>query len=146
MSVSRIIKRTVYTGIATGTAFAGYIAGTTSVICPLPLDDPLWSSSVYSRFNVHNNPSAQDVCIKRIPLSKIRPELLENEGDLALEFCRGVWSGWGESMPTSQTPSASTNISSPPVGSVNKNADQGGATTKQATNCNVASSPRSTRP
>lgn len=93
--MSRFIKRTIYTGIATGTAFAAYVGGTTSVIWPLPLDDPLWSSSVYARHNPHGNPSTQDVCIKRVPLSKIRPELLEKEGDLALEFCRGVWSGWG---------------------------------------------------
>lgn len=91
-----IIKRTIATGILTGTAFVGYVAGTTSVICPLPLDDPVWSSSTYKRHNVHGNPATQDVCIRRIPLSKVRPELLQNEGDLALEFCRGVWSGWGE--------------------------------------------------
>ena len=29
-------------------------------------------------------------------MSKIKPELLEREGDLALEFCRGVWGGLGE--------------------------------------------------
>ncbi|KAK7739715.1 hypothetical protein SLS53_005685 [Cytospora paraplurivora] len=90
-----IIKRTIYTGIATGTAFFGYIGATTSVIWPLPLDDPIWTSSVYHRYNPLNNPTTQDVCVKRIPLSKVRPELLQKEGDLAVEFCRGVWSGWG---------------------------------------------------
>lgn len=91
-----IIKRTFYTSVLTGTALVGYVAGTTSMICPLPRDDPLWSSKVYSRFNRHQNPSTQDVCIKRVPLDKIRPELLQKEGDLAVEFCRGVWGGWGE--------------------------------------------------
>jgi hypothetical protein len=104
--MSRFIKRTIYTGIATGTAFAAYVGGTTSVIWPLPIDDPLWSSGVYARHNPHGNPSTQDVCIKRVPLSKIRPELLEKEGDLALEFCRGVWSGWGEFLFLLTLPSA----------------------------------------
>ncbi|KAF3763442.1 hypothetical protein M406DRAFT_261325 [Cryphonectria parasitica EP155] len=89
-----IIKRTFYTTVLTGTAFVGYIAGTTSIICPLPRDDPIWSSKTYARYNIYNNPTTQDVCIKRVPLDKIRPELLQKEGDLAVEFCRGVWAGW----------------------------------------------------
>lgn len=55
----------------------------------------MWQSQSYAKYNLHRNPSTQDICIRRIPLSKIRPELLENEGDLALEFCRGVWGGLG---------------------------------------------------
>lgn len=95
-----IIKRTFYTTVLTGTAFVGYVAGSTSIIRPLPRDDPIWKSNPFNRYNVQNNPSTQDVCIKRVPLSKIRPELLEKDGDLALEFCRGVWAGWGESFPS----------------------------------------------
>lgn len=90
-----IIKRTIYTTVLTGTAFVGYVAGSTSIICPLPRDDPLLSSSIYKRHNPLNNPATQDVCIKRIPLSKVRPELLDKEGDLVVEFCRGIWAGWG---------------------------------------------------
>ncbi|KAL1870759.1 hypothetical protein Daus18300_005079 [Diaporthe australafricana] len=90
-----IIKKTFYTTVLTGTAFVGYVAGSTSIIRPLPRDDPLWKSNPFHRYNVQGNPSTQDVCIKRVPLSKIRPELLEKDGDLALEFCRGVWAGWG---------------------------------------------------
>lgn len=91
-----IIKKTFYTTVLTGTAFVGYVAGSTSIIRPLPRDDPIWKSNPFNRYNVQNNPSTQDVCIKRVPLSKIRPELLEQDGALALEFCRGVWAGWGE--------------------------------------------------
>lgn len=91
-----IIKKTIYTTVLTGTAFVGYVAGSTSIIYPLPRNDPIWSSKAFRRYNIHNNPTTQDVCIKRIPLDKIRPELLEKEGDLALEFCRGVWAGWGK--------------------------------------------------
>lgn len=91
-----IIKKTFYTTVLTGTALVGYVAGSTSIIRPLPRDDPIWKSNPFNRYNVQNNPSTQDVCIKRVPLSKIRPELLEKDGDLVLEFCRGVWAGWGE--------------------------------------------------
>lgn len=90
-----IIKRTLGAALITGSAVLGYTHGSTSIIYPLPQNDPLWSSKTYARFNKHNNPSTQDVCIRRIPLDKIRPELLEKEGDLAVEFCRGVWAGWG---------------------------------------------------
>ena len=93
-----LIKKTFYTGVLGTSALVGYLATTTSIICPLPRNDPIWTSKVYSKYNIQKNPSTQDVCIKRIPLSKIRPELLQNEGDLAVEFCRGVWSGWGESL------------------------------------------------
>lgn len=90
-----IVKKTLYTGILTGVGVAGYLGLSTTLVRPLPRDDPLWSSKIYAQFNPHHNGSSQDVVYKRIPLDKIRPELLEKEGDLAVEFCRGVWSGLG---------------------------------------------------
>ncbi|KAK3376781.1 hypothetical protein B0T24DRAFT_677644 [Lasiosphaeria ovina] len=90
-----VIKKTVYTGVLTGASFLGYLGATTTIISPLPRDDALFRSATFAKYNVHRNPSTQDICVKRIPLNKIRPELLENEGDLVLEFCRGVWSGLG---------------------------------------------------
>lgn len=91
-------KLKICTGVLTGlgTAGLGYLGLSTSIISPLPDDDPLWRSKSFAKYNLHQNPSTQDVCTKRIPLSKIKPELLEREGDLALEFCRGVWGGLGE--------------------------------------------------
>ncbi|KAI9150323.1 hypothetical protein HJFPF1_10082 [Paramyrothecium foliicola] len=90
-----ILRLTVYTGLLATSGSAAYLAARNPVIAPLGASDPLWKSSLYRRFNPSANPATQDVCIKRIPLSKVRPELLEKEGDLALEFCRGVWSGLG---------------------------------------------------
>ncbi|KAJ9145444.1 FAD linked oxidase [Pleurostoma richardsiae] len=90
-----VIKKVFYTGVLTGTAFVGYLGGTTTILCPLPRNDPIWTSAMYQKYNIHRNPTTQDVCIKRIPLDKIKPELLQKDGDLAVEFCRGVWSGWG---------------------------------------------------
>ncbi|KAL2127332.1 hypothetical protein VTI74DRAFT_10893 [Chaetomium olivicolor] len=90
-----ILKRLFLgTGVLTGGAL-GYLGAATTIISPLPKDDPLWRSKSYARYNFHQNPSTQDVCVKRIPLSKIKPELLQHEGDLATEFCRGVWGGLG---------------------------------------------------
>ncbi|KIL92214.1 hypothetical protein FAVG1_04622 [Fusarium avenaceum] len=74
---------------------AAYLASQNPVISPLPANDPIWSSRLFRRANPNGNPATNDVCIKRIPFSKIRPELLKKENDLSLEFCRGLWSGWG---------------------------------------------------
>ena len=109
-------KLKVFTGIATGVGAGalGYLGASTTVISPLPHDDPLWRSSSHAKYNLHQNPSTQDICIKRIPLSKIKPELLQNEGDLALEFCRGVWGGLGETRRShSKEPRMLFGIASP---------------------------------
>ncbi|KAJ4251002.1 hypothetical protein NW762_011652 [Fusarium torreyae] len=95
MGIFRIARKTVFTGLLGTSTAAAYLASQNPVISPLPANDPIWSSRLFRRANPNGNPATQDVCIKRIPMSKIRPELLQRESDLALEFCRGVWSGWG---------------------------------------------------
>lgn len=90
-----IIKKVTLTTLGLGTGALGYLGASTSIVSPIPENDPLWHSQSYAKYNSHRNPSTQDVCLKRIPLTKIKPELLEREGDLALEFCRGVWGGLG---------------------------------------------------
>lgn len=91
------IIRKAAIGVTAGTAAAvGYLRLSTSIITPIPLNDALYSSGVYKKYNPHRNAATNDICLKTIPLNRIRPELLQKEGDLALEFCRGVWSGWGE--------------------------------------------------
>lgn len=91
-----ILRKTFFTTLLGTSGAAAYLAAKNPVISPLPASDPIWTSSTYKRHNPARNPATQDVCIKRIPLSKVRPELLQKEGDLALEFCRGLWSGWGQ--------------------------------------------------
>lgn len=93
--IFRTIRRATTVGLIGATGGAAYLAAKNPVVSPLPASDPIWSSSLYKKHNPSRNPATQDVCIKRIPLEKIRPELLQKDGDLALEFCRGVWSGWG---------------------------------------------------
>lgn len=89
------LRKTFFFGLL-GTSTAGaYLAAKNPIISPLPASDSLWQSKLYRMHNPSGNPATQDVCVRRIPLSKIRPELITKEGDLALEFCRGLWSGWG---------------------------------------------------
>ncbi|KAF4974203.1 hypothetical protein FZEAL_8863 [Fusarium zealandicum] len=90
-----ILRKTLFTTLLGTSSAAAYLAAKNPVVYPIPASDELWSSRIFKRHNPNRNPATQDVCIKRIPLSKIRPELLQKDGDLALEFCRGVWSGWG---------------------------------------------------
>lgn len=94
-----IIRKTFTTAFLATAGTVGYLGTTTRLESPLPEDDPLWRSKSFRKYNRHNNASTQDLVYKRIPLDKIKPELLQREGDLALEFCRGVWGGLGEAHP-----------------------------------------------
>ena len=91
-----LVTKTIYTTLLGTSGTAAYLAARNPVISPLAATDPIWTSSIYKRYNPSKNPATQDICIKRVPLDNIRPELLQKEGALALEFCRGVWSGWGK--------------------------------------------------
>lgn len=50
------------------------------------------------RNNPNRNPATQDICVRKVPLGSIKPNLLEkaDEGKLVEAFCAGVWSGIGE--------------------------------------------------
>ena len=68
----------------------------------LPVTDPLFRSSNYKKFNPKGSPSLSDVCVRRIPLYLIRPDLLEDDkrggGKLVEAFCSGVYGSKGESI------------------------------------------------
>ncbi|KAK7746123.1 hypothetical protein SLS62_009502 [Diatrype stigma] len=81
-------------GVASVGVGAAYIAASTRIV-DLTKDDPLFKSKTWKKYNPRGNPSLHDVVIKRVPLSKIKPELRDNEEALTHEFCRGVWSRWG---------------------------------------------------
>jgi len=68
-----------------------------SEFIPLEATDPIFRSSSYLHNNPNKNPATQDLCIRKVPLAKIKPQLLEKEreGKLVEEFCKGVWGGWG---------------------------------------------------
>ncbi|EXJ93510.1 hypothetical protein A1O1_01902 [Capronia coronata CBS 617.96] len=64
-----------------------------------PATEPLFQSTWYKKFNPNRNPTTHDECVRRLPLHKIRPELLEdarNGGTKLVEaFSQGVWGGLG---------------------------------------------------
>jgi hypothetical protein len=96
-----IIRTTLTAGIwgvtggvaSIGAGMAYLSVGTTLV--DITRNDPWLKTKTYTKYNPKANPALMDDCIKRVPLSKIRPELRDNEEALTLEFCRGVWSRWG---------------------------------------------------
>jgi hypothetical protein len=80
---------------------AGTLAGWTfwtrnSKFVPLSATDPIFSLPAYAKNNPNRNPATQDLCVRKVPLSKIKPQLLENDGKLVEAFCAGVWGGLGE--------------------------------------------------
>lgn len=64
-------------------------------ITDVPPTDYIFNHTLYARYNPNNAPVTQDLCSRRVPLSKIKPELLENEGKLVEAFSAGVWGGLG---------------------------------------------------
>ncbi|KAL1590772.1 hypothetical protein WHR41_00790 [Cladosporium halotolerans] len=86
-------------GVTGWTAFAAagtFVAMTRkNRILPVPASDYIFNSTSYARYNPYNSPVTQDICLRRVPLSQIKPEYLEQEGRLAEKFCAGVWSGLG---------------------------------------------------
>ncbi|KAK8131970.1 hypothetical protein PG999_000143 [Apiospora kogelbergensis] len=98
MNVLKRVAKVAATGIAGTAAGVGlgtsWLVASTTLVTPIPRDDPLWNSATLKKLNILENPVLADICIKRIPLSKIRPELLQDEAKLTTEFARGVWTGW----------------------------------------------------
>ncbi|GFF60216.1 hypothetical protein IFM51744_10223 [Aspergillus udagawae] len=64
-----------------------------------PENDPLFKSRYFKQHNPGNHPSLNDSCVRKVPLSQIPPELVDdalNGGSKLLErFCAGVWGGYG---------------------------------------------------
>ncbi|KAK0870844.1 hypothetical protein LTR87_013160 [Friedmanniomyces endolithicus] len=63
----------------------------------IPRSDYLFNHTLYARYNPNNAPVTQDICVRQVPLKKIRPELLEGreDGRLVDAFCQGIWGGVG---------------------------------------------------
>ncbi len=81
-------------GVATVGAGVAYLLAQTSLV-PLTKDDQVFKTKIWARYNPKKNPALKDDVIAVVPLSKIRPELRDDEAALTLEFCRGAWSRWG---------------------------------------------------
>lgn len=61
--------------------------------------DPTIKSLLFSKFNPNKNPPFYDVCVRRIPLSKLDTELIEDArkggSKLVERFAQGIWAGRG---------------------------------------------------
>ncbi|EME49282.1 hypothetical protein DOTSEDRAFT_40523 [Dothistroma septosporum NZE10] len=92
-----VLKKTF--AVASWSAFgstAGYYLWTRkNKIVDVSPTDYIFNSTIYARLNPSDAPVTQDLCLRRVPLKKIRPELLEKEGKLVEAFCAGIWGGWG---------------------------------------------------
>ncbi|KAJ1323313.1 hypothetical protein MN608_11462 [Microdochium nivale] len=92
------LRRLAVTGLAGSVAGAGlgtcWLVTSTSMIAPLPADDPLRKSGYLRKINTLDNPILADTCIKRLPLASVRPELQHDQTLLVTEFAKGVWAGW----------------------------------------------------
>lgn len=96
MGVIRTLLNTAALG-GVGTA-GGWVFWTrNSKFIPFSPSDPIFSSAAYLKNNPNKNPATQDICVRRVPLTAIRPSLLEKaeEGRLVEAFCAGVWGGLG---------------------------------------------------
>lgn len=92
--IKKAFKLTTVGGAATiGTFF--FMARNSTIISPLSPTDPLFKSSHYKKNNPLNNPTTNDICVRKVPLSNIDPKLLEKDGKLVEAFCAGVWGGLG---------------------------------------------------
>ena len=64
-----------------------------------PATDPVFQSPFFRIYNPDSNPTTHDLCIRRIPLFKLKPELVKDAADggtkMVEAFCAGVWGGFG---------------------------------------------------
>ncbi|KAL5354297.1 hypothetical protein ACLOAV_000385 [Pseudogymnoascus australis] len=93
-----IIRKALYTVIlgTTGVTGLALFATRRSTIVPVPATDPIYSSAAYRAQNVNNNPVTHDIVLRRLPLSSVRPELLEKKGALVETATAGVFGGLGK--------------------------------------------------
>lgn len=89
-------------------AFAGYgTLGATggwfwysrqSKLTPLSTNDYLFHSTQFARLNPDQHPAMSDICVREVPLKKIKSEYLDKDGKLVEEFCAGTFGGIGASI------------------------------------------------
>ncbi|KAK4995017.1 hypothetical protein LTR66_005072 [Elasticomyces elasticus] len=91
--IRTLVAFTGYSGLATVGAFT--IFTRRSKFVPLSPTDYIFNNTFFARYNPDTNPTMNDLCVRTVPLTQIRPELLEKEERLVEAFCAGVWGGLG---------------------------------------------------
>ncbi|KAJ7279063.1 hypothetical protein C8J57DRAFT_1305426 [Mycena rebaudengoi] len=103
--MSRVVRAAgkfmAYTSLAGAAGFGGFfIFARKSHFVPFAVaSDPIFTSAHFKKFNPHQNAATiEDLCVRRVPLDQIKPELLKEEGKLVEQFCAGAWSGFGYAL------------------------------------------------
>ncbi|KAE8152542.1 hypothetical protein BDV25DRAFT_127874 [Aspergillus avenaceus] len=90
----RVLAGTLATGgVSIGASFF-YMTHDIQFV-PLSSSDPIFLSIYHKKSNPNGNPTIRDLHVKRVPLSKIDPTLLEHPQKLLERYCGGVWAGGG---------------------------------------------------
>ena len=103
------------TAITTATATGAFVVWTKhcTFVDLSPATDPISKSPFFQKYNPDSKTTpTHDLCIRRIPIFKLRADLVEdaNRGGTKLveAFCAGIWSGFGNALhsptPTSASP------------------------------------------
>ncbi|KAI1807509.1 hypothetical protein F4811DRAFT_549886 [Daldinia bambusicola] len=92
--IINVIRKSVATALVVAGGSGTYLAMTTNLTSAIPADDEIWKTKSYVQLNRYHNPTIQDYSWKRLPLSKVRSDIRDNEEAIVTEFCRGVWAGY----------------------------------------------------
>lgn len=64
-----------------------------------PETDKLFRHPILKQINPYNNPDSHDMCVRRVPFSQLKPELLEDAqqggSKLVEAYSRGMWGRYG---------------------------------------------------
>lgn len=97
--LSILVQGTILTTLTSAAAFTVWTKH--SQFEPIDAStDTIVNSSLYKKYNPNQNPSVKDVCVRRIALIKIDPDLVKDAHDggskLVDRFTQGVWGGFGK--------------------------------------------------
>lgn len=97
---SILLQGTVLTTITSAAAFQVWTKHSEFEPVDASTDSTI-NSSIYKKLNPNGNPILKDVCVRKIALIKIDPDLIKdcNAGGSKLvdRFTQGVWGGFGKS-------------------------------------------------
>ncbi len=96
MGLLRNILRTTAIGASAGIGTFFFVTRKNTFVPMDPTSSPLFSSKQATLFNPNKNPTSYDDCMRAVPFSQIKPELLKDKQALVTAFCAGV--GPGEDM------------------------------------------------
>ena len=96
MAIAKVLSLIPASGLlAVGTFF--YTTRQIEAIQLSP-EDLIFKSKHHQKYNPNNNPTVNDLHIRKVPFSQIDPAYLENPERLIERFSGGVWAGSGTSL------------------------------------------------